>query len=341
MGGKALNKYGVCTKRVNTEEFYRISEEVSVKIFADLGMEVTLVKCYRNKPNHGDLDLLIKTQPSYLNFFNWKEYIKEAFNPRAINKNDKVYSFDYNDFQVDLILIPSDSWSTAQAYYSYDPLGNIMGKTYQKFGLSYGWEGLYYILRRHDGMISENILISRDIHKIFKFGGYDFDKYIQGFDTLEEIFMYCISSRYFDSNMFRMENLGSVDRKRNKKRGSYKLFLEYMEENHITKEYKFMNEKDYLPGIDLFFLEARLLNRINTLEKEYEKKVAASSKFNGTNVMSWFPGLRGEDLKRVTLSFKKHIATSLPFCSYDDYILNTSLEEIKAELSRMLLKLVI
>ena len=30
-----------------------------------------------------------------------------------------------------------------------DPLGNIMGKTFHKFGMSYGWEGLFYKYRNH------------------------------------------------------------------------------------------------------------------------------------------------------------------------------------------------
>ena len=77
---------------------------------------------------------------------------------------------DIQNFQIDFIKITNESWDTARVYYSYDPLGNIMGKAYHKFGLSYGWDGLYYKFRNFNGKYSQDLLISTDPEKIFAFG---------------------------------------------------------------------------------------------------------------------------------------------------------------------------
>ena len=128
MGGKALNKYGVFTERKNTKEFNQIGYELITRVFFDLTLFSSVVTCYRTKADHGDLDLLIKV-PAIVNV-NWKEYVQKAFTPQAINSNGGVYSFDYKGFQVDFIPIPEQKWETALIYFSYDPLGNIMGKTF-------------------------------------------------------------------------------------------------------------------------------------------------------------------------------------------------------------------
>ena len=142
MGGKALNKYGVNTVRKTTEEFRRIGIQLQYKVKMTLDLKSEVVTCYRTKADHGDLDLLICV-PSGRGI-NWDNYITERFNPTAIYNNGGVHSFDYENFQVDFIPISQSKWNSALVYFSYDPLGNIMGKTYHKFNLSYGWEGLFY-----------------------------------------------------------------------------------------------------------------------------------------------------------------------------------------------------
>ncbi len=156
MGGHALKNTYI--ERKNTEEFLRIGKEIQDKILSDLFLETVILKCYRTKTDHGDLDLLIKITPN-LNI-NWKTYIQITFNPNEIFNNGGVYSFDYQNFQIDFIPIKEKSWNIAQTYGFFDPLSNIMGKTFHKFGLSYGWDGLFYKYRNAHGTNSENILLT-------------------------------------------------------------------------------------------------------------------------------------------------------------------------------------
>jgi hypothetical protein len=287
-------------------------------------MSSSIVKCYRTKADHGDLDLLIK-HTSNVTGINWRDYIEKYLNPRAIYSNGGVYSFDYQEFQIDFIPIPEEKWESALVYFSYDPLGNIMGKTYHKFNLSYGWEGLFYKYRNYRGSNSKNILLTNDVRRIFDFGGYDYDRYLKGFDTLEDIFKFCIDCKYFDTEMFQMESLNSIDKKRNRKRVSYHIFLEYLKNNNINTRYAFEEDKDmYLIDIDVAFPEVNLLEQLHELQVKDEHDQALAEKFNGNIVMQWFPTFKGKALGVAMSNFKKALGTD-----YTDIISNYSIEDLR------------
>ena len=324
MGGKALNKYGVHTERKNTAEFLRIGNELRVQVAHDLLMSSSIVTCYRTKADHGDLDLLIK-HTSNVTGINWRDYIEKYLKPQAIYSNGGVYSFDYQNFQIDFIPIPEEKWATALVYFGNDPVGNCMGKTYHKFNLSYGWEGLFYKYRNFRGSNSKNILLTNDVKRIFDFGGYDYDRYLLGFDTLEDIFKFTIDSKYFDTEMFQMESLNSIDKKRNRKRGSYHLFLEYLKENKINTKYAFEDDKDmYIIDIDAAFPEVNLLEQLHDLYVKDELDRALAEKYNGDVVMQWIPELEGKALGVAMGNFKKELGTD-----YTDIISNYSIEDLR------------
>jgi len=330
LGGKALNKYGITTERKNTEDFLRIGKEIQERIGIDfdLKVETQVVTYYHTKPDHGDLDLLIKIDDYFHNTkIDIKTYIEEAFNPRKIHNNGGVYSFDYQNFQIDFIPVRQSKWETAKTYYSYDPLGNIMGKTFHKFGLSYGWDGLFYKFRNFNGRNSQNILLSTDAEKIFKFGGYNYERYLQGFETLEDILDFTIDSKFFDSEIFQMDNLKSIDKKRNRKRGSYHVFLKYLKDNNINIRYNFYKEKElYLPMIDVYFPEAKLMDKLSELLRIDSVNKILSQKFNGDLVISWLPKLQGKELGHAIRMFKESFDDDE---DYREFILNANYAAIE------------
>jgi hypothetical protein len=329
MGGKALNKYGIYTERKNTEDFNRIGFEMKNRAFLDLGLNSSVVICYHTKPDHGDLDLLIAVNGS--ENINWTKYINNTFKPRAIHHNANVYSFDYENFQIDFIIINERCAGIAKTYYSYDPLGNLMGKSFHKFNLSYGWNGLFYKFRNFNGRNTANILLSTDPEKIFEFGGYDYKRYLQGFETQKDIFDYVITSKYFDNQTLQLHNLNQIDRKRNRKRGSYNTFLKYLEDNKIDISYPFSkNKADYIPMINDFFPEANLKEKLDRLaEKDREDKIIAT-KFNGDIVMSLYPKLMGKELGNAINKFKNYLGED-----YRKFILESDYNTIINEFIRV------
>jgi len=325
MGGRALQNKGIITERKTTGEFNRIALEIQRPLELDLDVMTAVVKCYHSKPDHGDLDLLIKIDHEFYNSgVNLKEYIEETYNPRAINSNGSVLSFDYDNFQIDFIPMKESNWRTAQVYFSYDPLGNAMGKSFHKMNLSYGWDGLKFKYRNFNGRNSHDIIISKDPRKIFEFGGFDYDRYLKGFETIEEIFDFIIDGKYFNVETFKMENLNHIDKKRNRKRKSYHEFLKYVEEKGINKSYQFKNKLYYAPMINDFFPEADFFNKLAALDEKNAINATLHDKLNGRIIMKWIPGLKGKELGDAMNNFRNALGDN-----YNEFILNHSSDEIQ------------
>jgi len=318
MGGNALKKYGVFTKRISTSEFIEIGNSLIKTINDKLSLHSEYTKFYHTKNEHGDLDLLVKVpQNQKINFY---DFIKNVFNPNAIHVNGGVFSFDYNNFQIDIIPTPEAVWDVAVVYFSYDPLGNIMGKVYHKFNLSYGHNGLYYKYRNFNGVIVRDILISRDVRKIFEFGGFDYDRYLMGFETILDIFNFCVSSKYFNSNIFQYDNLSHIDKKRNKKRKTYNQFLSFINENEKKfKQYEFNEDKSvYINTINEYFPESNLIVELEMENRKNDINKRVSEKFNGNIIMKWLPNIKGKELGVAISDFKKYLGDD-----YINFILNS------------------
>lgn len=315
MGGHALK---IETVRKSTIEFNKIFNEIEPKL-KELNLEYFLTKCYRNKDSHGDMDILIKN--NIINTFEIVETIKKTFKPESINKNDKSISFNYDDFQIDFILINPDRYDFICKWYSYDPFANCCGKLAHKFGLKFATDGLYYVHRNAHGNIIETIFISDDFEKSLTFLGYDYKLFEKGFDDLEDIFNFVISSKYFDNSIFLYENLNNRDRNRNRKRKTFNQFLKYINDN-INKKYNFDKKENYIKIIDEYF-NCGLVEKIRMNDEKDLLINKIKNKFNGRLVLENFPELsKGENFGRMLSSFKdSHL-------NYNEYILNTDQNQI-------------
>lgn len=305
MGGKALK---IETVRKTTEEFNKIASEIVPIIENKLGVRTFIAKCYHNKETHGDMDILIEVTHEFHNKgINLAKFIKDEFIPTDMYNNGGIISFDYDNFQIDIIPMKESNWEIAKVWYSYDPFSNLAGKTAHKKGAKYGISGLTYPFRNFNGRQSHNITLSKDPHKIFEFLGYDYNKFKKGFDKIEEIFNFVISGKYFDHTNFLMENLRHIDRKRNNKRKSYQQFLQYVNDNNITSTYKFKPKEEYLNDIAEFFPESNLLEKIEELRIKDEQNQILHSKFNGKIVMQRYPNLKDKTLGHAMTNFKENL----------------------------------
>jgi len=206
---------------------------------------ITMTKFYSEKETHGDLDILVKTKDTD----GLIKIINEKINPEGIIINDDAISFDYDNFQVDLICLEPKIWKTALIYYSYDPLGNLLGKIAKGFGLRYGKDGLYY--KNIGKNNTQKIMLSEDIDEIYKFLGYDFNKFKQGFNSLNDIYDFISDGEFFDKELFMPNNLTNNDRKRSMKRPTFKGFLKYMKNS--KSNYTFKSKDSYIDYIDSWF----------------------------------------------------------------------------------------
>lgn len=190
--------------------------------------------------------------------------------------------------------------------------------------IPYGLKGVY---KSKYGFNDYEFFISDDIPLIFKFLGFDYDIFDAGFDTLEEIFEYVINSEYFDPAIFLYENLDHTNRVRNKKRDSYRQFIQYISD--------IMLSDDIFEGKDYHFERARIMfgddlkNQLESFKVYDEQLNKVRQKFNGNIVMD-ITKLQGAELGNFIRLFKNNIPNN--FNSFTEYILETDEEQIKKDI---------
>jgi hypothetical protein len=296
MGGNALASEGA--RRHAAEEYEQLSREVfGILDGHEFPLHTRAIPSYRQKTDFGDLDILVfpltkKTHKSILRLFEDPPHVA----------NGDTLSLLYKNLQVDLIPVPTRlDLAPARYYYSYNDLGNLLGKLSRAFGLKYGPEGLWLPVRYEDQVVGE-ILLSKDFHFILEFLGLESRRYDRGFDTLADIYEFVCSSMYFSREIFQYENLNHANRIRDKKRSTYRGFLEYIKTTQVP-EFKFDKDKSiYLPRIFSEFTGARLAYERFIREAEMRKE--AKLLYNGELVSEW-TGLKEKELGK----FMKHVSS--------------------------------
>lgn len=273
------------------------------------------------------MDIIISTENAPQDI---KKYINETFKPNEIFINGNAYSFDYKEIQIDFIFCEPEYFNANYHYFAFNDLGNLTGRLAHKIGLKYGQEGLWYNHYYNDMKVGR-IQISTDFNKIFKFLDLDYNKWVKGFKTLEEIFEYVSESKFFNPIDYRLENLNKINRDRNKKRSTYITFLEYVENKGVNSKYddKLNTHMRYnVPSvIEIAFPESNIKENINRMEMEIENKIKANNKFNGLIIMETF-NIYDTELGKSIRNFKEYVTNYNTFESYEEYILNTDLNDI-------------
>lgn len=324
MGGRALKN--TFTRRYERKEFDLISKEL-IDTLETHFKEVSMPLFYSAKESFGDADIIVNTTD-----FNkpMREFIEDEFGPNEIFHNGNCWSFDYKELQVDLITVSDETFDTNYHYLGYNDLGNFIGRIAHGLGLKYGQEGLWYE-HYFKGQNIGKIEISKDYRKIFDFFELSYDKWLEGFETLENVFDYVSESKYFDYEMFQLSNLNKINRERNLKRVSYMSFLEYIEKNHKDKKFEFPSKEESLTIIKNLFPESKVELNVRKLEYEYCKKEFIKAKFNGGDVKKIF-GLEGKELGAAMSGFRNYIESYFggdgDHFEYDEYIISQDIESI-------------
>lgn len=324
MGGNALKQKGLNTDRVNTDTFLLFYNNISFILKEELELTTHMVECYQTKKTHGDLDILVKMDSKFnQKNVDLKKWVENRFKPKAIVSNGGVISFEYHNFQIDLVMVRESNWDIAKVFFSFSPLGNLMGKLAHKFNLKNGFQGLEFAFRNFNGRLSTNITISKNPEKIFTFLGFDYQRYLKGFNTEEEIFDYVINSKYFDKKNFQYENLNRIDRKRNLRRPDYNRFLEYVNNIKNLQSFKYKKKSDYVYIIDQHFPESRLIEKLDELKNKDNENKLLNSKFNGNIVMDVIPELKGKELGKFISDYKEYVGEK-----WREFFLNNEIQDI-------------
>lgn len=295
MGGNALKNCE--TRRYDADEYFELANEVGYRLttlFADTPMMD--IKAYRNKESFGDLDLVIVSDslPS-----NWVAEVVNNFGPKEFVKNGNVLSFEFKEFQVDLITVPFSEYDTSLNYFAYNDLGNLLGRIAHSIGLKLGHDGLSYNWRI-DSYQFKNEVISTNWEEICNVLGVSYERYCQGFDTLEDIFEFVVASPFFHSDIYLLENRNNYARTRDKKRKTYTEFLNWIEDyDHTEAQAVNKTTRDTLPKdvwLPHHFTHINgFYETYNRVQAEWAEETKFKSRYNG-DVVKKITGLDKQEL---------------------------------------------
>lgn len=308
MGGNALKN--CTTRRFQAEEYYTLEHEV-LEMLSDVFIisRIKPILAYRYKESMGDMDVLVESDciPN-----NWMDLLKKKFQPKETLKNGNVFSFEYKECQIDLVLTKKEEFESSYQYFNYNDLGNLCGRVAHSMGLKLGHDGLTYkFFGANERHLFKELKLLDDWKDILPVLGYSYERYEQGFYTLENIFEFVVSSPFFNKSIYALENRNHAARIRDKKRKTYMEFLTWLEGYEETGEQKFVggavkfehNKSDWLQY--LFGVIPSFKEQYDATVKECAQAQEYKKRFNGDLVSAW-TGLEKQELGRFMAWLKSY-----------------------------------
>jgi len=327
MGGRALKT--AFTRRYSREEFDTVSREL-IDIIEKTYVKACTPLFFNKKETFGDIDIIVSVKTSDMGAI--RNFVENSFKPTEIFSNGNAISFDYKEVQVDLICVPEKDFDSNFHYLAFNDLGNFIGRLAQSIGLKYGQEGLWYN-HYSDANTKTTIMVSKNYPEIFDFLGLDYSRWEEGFDTLEDIFDFAMTSSLFNVDMFALSQLNKINRERNIKRASYMSFLDYIEGKPDHPEYNAnaitLTKELVIDVIRKRFPEANIDLHLAEINYKHFRKVLIHAKFNGNIIKEKF-GLEGKELGMAIKEFKDYVVNSkqavicgsfgIDYESFDEFI---------------------
>ncbi|MFZ1385790.1 MAG: hypothetical protein WBP46_07765 [Thiolinea sp.] len=329
MGGQAIKNTPV--RRYQRAEYEVLKTEVLSTLQADFPKrKMAAIPAYRSKKSFGDLDILFDHTDLPIQL---DRYLQERFQPKEMVRNSHVFSFDYQEFQVDLIGSNSADFDISLHYFSWNDLGNIIGRIYHKMGFKYGHDGLHFLFKADNYQFGE-ICLSKDIRPILAFADLDAERFLAGFDSLDEIFQYAVSSSFFNKDIYLLENRNHASRIRDRKRPTYNALLKWLETQSNLPAYPWESVREqggrqtktallerafeFFPAFKTDYL---------AMQQEFEVWQVVREKFNGGLVKTW-TGLENQALGERMQFLKSQGAAQ--FGDFQQWVYSQSLADIES-----------
>lgn len=313
MGGNALASFGAT--RCSRDVALHVLEDFQLRfaqITGHLGSAVRVapIEAYRRKPDYGDLDVLVDSQ------------VFQSMPPHALVealcsaygaalpwvKNGPVLSVglplpvEGQCLQLDLISTPAAEFDFSLSYFSWNDLGNLVGRVAHKMGLKFGHNGLWLPMRDGTNLHAE-LLVTRDFGRALTFLGFDAARWQEGFDCLDDIYQFVARGERFNPDIYPLEHRNHTARMRDKKRPVYMGFLRWIEAQPRLHRYPWQQDKSaYLPEVMAAFPALRVEYDRSLASLDQAKAVRAC--FNG-QVVAAVTGLTGKSLGEFMAHFKR------------------------------------
>lgn len=308
MGGNAVAPY-VKTVRLDVENYKRLEAKTLSMLQKKFpNGRFNVVKYFTNKQDFGDVDMMYNVEDNEAFLEQLPELLMEEFSATKklpVVRNGSVTSVgvpvDANEkdyFQLDFLYYSKENWDHAEFFLDYNDVGNLLGRVARFAGFKLSDKGLFFPYKNEHGQVLKDLLVTKDPLETMKVLRLDKTLYDRGMDSMEDVYHFVMSSDYFVRETFLAENQNNGLRKREKKRGAYKLFLEYLEsvelpsttysfeDKHLARLTALEYAVDLLPEFKERYLETH---------KNAEFMRVFKKHFNG-NLVTQLTGLTGKEL---------------------------------------------
>ena len=298
MGGKLYN-----LSRMPRADY--LERELELRRFLDLRLEVRyrIPRFYGDKPDFGDMDVLVQSQPG------WGERQLELMRELDVSEfrtAGHVFSVVYRGLQTDFFAVPERYLESTYSVMCFGDLGNLLGRMVRRFDLKYGEHGLSYVYRREEGHYQSDLELTQDFQRICEFLGLEYARWAIGFDTLESLFEWTVTSPYFSVVPY-LDDLSGTLEKRVKERPGLQKFVSWLQERGISQRPHFGERQSYLGMVAAAFPEAWLEEQI-ALERQKEVQARDfAAKFSSNLVMRLLPELEGRALGAFIVALKASV----------------------------------
>jgi hypothetical protein len=344
MGGNALQSGSV---RLPAARYHAVERDL-VQALAQRfpGRRIEAILAYADKPDFGDLDILIEGGAGYD-----AQTMADALDATEVVFNGDVTSIgvalDEGVFQVDLIAIAPDAFDFAARYFGYNDFGNLVGRIARKFGTQFGHLGLRYSIRDPDNRhnLIEDVSITMDFGVALALLGYDAARYEvmragSQFRTLDDIFRYVISTPYANRDIYQLESRNHADRIRDAKRATYNAFLAWLDEQPagVVPAYPWgatgtgARNEQHDNFLQTAFAQLPAFKAsYDAALSAWERKKALKRQFNGV-LAAEATGLSGKALGELMT----RVSASFPdLAAFEDFFIEASREQAMARFAQV------
>lgn len=252
-------------------------------LFNDHSINYRIVKDIPTKTKFANISIIVDKDDSAAALYCMNKYAHDF--ERCAN----VYSYLMDDkIHADIIIADKDDFDTMSFLLDYDNFGWLIQRCMQKHhNYILTDSGLYF--KYHAHYKEYLICLTKDIKTILNICQLDYDRYLKGFTTYDDIFHYVAECPIFDQRLFDIKHMPKREAAKFKKHTFYK------------KLNKFNNLYDIpvtIPGkligpFDMFM--EKIESEIEVIEATRAAVVKLKNHFNG-NIVQSITGLNQPEL---------------------------------------------
>lgn len=308
MGG---NVFPGLNRRYSRMEYQIVEDFLSDSVFSSLFEKFQICPYLPEKETFGDMDVICVPYTSLT-----EERLKDWFKTNYVKRNGNTWSLLYDELQVDLIVSNHQEYGFCCNYHGMYDRGNFIGKIAHILGLKFGHDGLWLPVRTSDDHKLGDILLTRDPRVAEDF--LDIKPLVNAL-SFEDIFDNIVASKYFNPEVFLLENNNAVARVRDRKRPSYHKFL-HMCQTLAPRQWFPRTEDKSVHLQTIFAAFPNAFKEYRILWARKEKIDTVREKFNGHLVSEW-TGLMNKELGEYMVLLKTLLT--------DDEILGMTKEQLR------------